>query len=574
MKDTSALVPQRATPARASAAPVEVAATFGETLLSVAHIEPSTQNSGRHQGGITAVVAALLLATAALAFSISLDNAAENKRALHVWTQVDQRPFHEFRPQRLSLAYDWLAFGGLVGGLLMSGLAVARLYRRRRLSSFVVGSDADCDLAISGAPQSRFAVVAHVAGKTVIRFASGMSGELRRGEQVHDLDQLAALGALRPSADAVGVRELALPDQGLVRVEFGQVRLTIRKGAPARGGIIAAATRLEARALRFFAVSAAAHLGLLALMTSMPPDPHSLNMDLGAAEGQRTHVKSLAYENDVPEPEISGGGGDSTGGGGIGGDQGAAGAPDVTGKGQRRIVNRADHPQLSRAEHIARAREAGPVGMLRQNRDLFIAMNATADFSSGADRYDMLGHLYGDESGAGFGNHGHGMRGPGRGDGIQYLDGYSTSCGWYGPTGCGKLPPDSSGGPGLAGRNVGPGLQPRRSPKGPIFKPGKPKVNGELDPAIIREHVRRQHARIRHCYDRALLSKPDLDGTVTARFMIGTNGKVISSQSSGIGHKDLETCVAGVIQSISFPRPDGGGLVHVKSYPFHFRTPK
>jgi hypothetical protein len=38
-----------------------------------------------------------------------------------------------------------------------------------------------------------------------------------------------------------------------------------------------------------------------------------------------------------------------------------------------------------------------------------------------------------------------------------------------------------------------------------------------------------------------------------------------------MGDKKVESCVAGVIRSIQFPKPKGGGYVNVR-YPFIFRA--
>jgi len=93
----------------------------------------------------------------------------------------------------------------------------------------------------------------------------------------------------------------------------------------------------------------------------------------------------------------------------------------------------------------------------------------------------------------------------------------------------------------------------------------KSKVAGNLDAGIIRRYLRRQERRIRNCYELELASKPDLRGKLTLRFAINARGRVEGIEASGLGSANVESCVAKVVESIKFPRPDGG-LVKV-TYP-------
>ncbi len=64
--------------------------------------------------------------------------------------------------------------------------------------------------------------------------------------------------------------------------------------------------------------------------------------------------------------------------------------------------------------------------------------------------------------------------------------------------------------------------------------------------------------------------KPNIKGTVVTSFQISPTGSVLSASGRGVDPK-VSSCVAGVIRSIQFPKPTGGGLVQVR-YPFNFRT--
>jgi hypothetical protein len=104
---------------------------------------------------------------------------------------------------------------------------------------------------------------------------------------------------------------------------------------------------------------------------------------------------------------------------------------------------------------------------------------------------------------------------------------------------------------------------------GPSVKIGQPGATGSLDKAIIRRYIRRNIQKLTYCYEKELLTTPGIKGTVTVDFRIDTDGKVSASKASGI-NTEVETCVAGVVKSIEFPKPKGGDVT-VK-YPFTFQT--
>ena len=59
---------------------------------------------------------------------------------------------------------------------------------------------------------------------------------------------------------------------------------------------------------------------------------------------------------------------------------------------------------------------------------------------------------------------------------------------------------------------------------GPTVAIGDPKATGDLDKATIRTHVRQHIGKIQLCYERGLLKKPKLAGTLTVQFVIGPDG--------------------------------------------------
>jgi tetratricopeptide (TPR) repeat protein len=104
---------------------------------------------------------------------------------------------------------------------------------------------------------------------------------------------------------------------------------------------------------------------------------------------------------------------------------------------------------------------------------------------------------------------------------------------------------------------------------------GQSIVFGSISKDAISRVIRSQLARVRHCYQRELSMKPDLQGRVVVRFTILENGQVgeRSIMSTTLADPRVESCVLEVIGSLEFPAVPGGGLVIV-NYPFVFERPE
>jgi hypothetical protein len=103
----------------------------------------------------------------------------------------------------------------------------------------------------------------------------------------------------------------------------------------------------------------------------------------------------------------------------------------------------------------------------------------------------------------------------------------------------------------------------------PSVSIGQPNAQGDLDKAIIRRYVKRNIQKVQYCYEKQLLGSPALSGTLMVQFFIRPDGKVGSATGSGVD-PEVAACVVKVIESIEFPKPQGGGGVQV-NYPFTFR---
>jgi Ca-activated chloride channel family protein len=169
------------------------------------------------------------------------------------------------------------------------------------------------------------------------------------------------------------------------------------------------------------------------------------------------------------------------------------------------------------------------------------------------------------------GSGGFGMSGAGAGGGGV---GYGTiGIGSYGTVGHGSSSAKGSG----YGRGFGRGddlAAPQKKEAARAVRPavriGAAVVRGSLDKAIIRRYIRKRLPAVKHCYEKQLTREPELEGTVTVKFVINAQGKVTSVVVKGLGNETVEKCVGSAIKSIEFPATGDGSIVQV-SYPFVFR---
>ena len=115
--------------------------------------------------------------------------------------------------------------------------------------------------------------------------------------------------------------------------------------------------------------------------------------------------------------------------------------------------------------------------------------------------------------GFGFGRSGFGPGGGGTGWGT-------IGTGRYGTIGHGS---GTGSGYGVGG---GRGGMRGRTAAVPTVSIGQPNAQGDLDKAIIRRYIKRNIQKITYCYEKQLLAKPGLSGTVSTQFFITPNGNV------------------------------------------------
>jgi hypothetical protein len=95
-------------------------------------------------------------------------------------------------------------------------------------------------------------------------------------------------------------------------------------------------------------------------------------------------------------------------------------------------------------------------------------------------------------------------------------------------------------------------------------------VNGYLEPTLIQKIVRQSNGRYRACYEAGLGRDAKLAGRVAVRFVIGRDGRVVSTADadSNLPDRVAVACVIAAFGTLQFPPPSGGEVTVV--YPIMF----
>lgn len=156
----------------------------------------------------------------------------------------------------------------------------------------------------------------------------------------------------------------------------------------------------------------------------------------------------------------------------------------------------------------------------------------------------------------GHGSGGMGFRGTGSGGGGT---GYGRI------HGLGEI--DTGGG---TGRNANLGIGKKTGKKVAAVKIATGQSTGGCDKGDIAKNVKVRAAALRSCYEMQLMSKPSLQGKITAQWTIDTEGAVKNPKivSDTMGSDAVSDCVVRTIGRIRFKKPDAG--ICVIQWPFVF----
>jgi len=536
---------------------VEVAAMLGDSVVGVKHcIDPKGGKVTGATWGMFALGGALLCVFV-FSFWTAVQNAAYNKGRYDYETQVLKKPGYSVRPRMLAGGFDWSAFGGLIGSVALMTSALVRMRKEKESPWARIGTAPGVEFPVEGAPAADFPLVAPHGDDFAFQFAHGMEGEMVVNGQSTTLADLAAQGRTTISP---------IPSGAKIRVRVGRTTFLV-SSVPRPRRHAAPLLSFDTPFMISLGGTAAAFGILLLLLFQVPVEDSAANGDLSSLEDTATRTNSASQDDPPPPPEEDkpDDGKDESGGTGqaMALDEGKMGKKDSNrAEGQYKMQKTADDPQLARQQAIDAARTAGILGNTALVQGgAFASLTGTGDISSGFDDTNIYGGLLGNEAGEMNGGFGYGRSGFGPGGGGT---GWGTiGTGRYGTIGHGS---GTGSGYGVGG---GRGGMRGRTAAVPTVSIGQPNAQGDLDKAIIRRYIKRNIQKITYCYEKQLLAKPGLSGTVSTQFFITPNGNVASSSGSGVD-PEVANCVADVIKGIEFPKPKGGGGVQV-NYPFTFR---
>jgi hypothetical protein len=350
-----------------------------------------------------------------------------------------------------------------------------------------------------------------------------------------------------------------------LRMKLGATTFLV-SSVPAPKAAAMAGWSIDKKPAAILAMSAFVHLGLLALLRTVPPES-----DTGQGDPSETEYVMVKGETDAnetkpeePDPTEPGADGPSAGE--------TARMADVSGTmggknpsldpAKRKVKSEGEPSVASRETVLANAKRAGILGAFEADSgDMFASIHGKADLTSGMDDADIYGAWDGDGdgNGNGFGNgpSGDGPGGGGNDYNSVWSGNYNTITSGPG-TGDGWTFRDKDGRPR------------KRVAQGPTTKFGQPTgCNGDAgcDPSIIKRYIKKYASKIAYCYEKQLLATPGLAGTVDTLFTVMPNGRVIDASANGV-HANVSQCVAEVISTIEFPKFESPFQV---KYPFHMR---
>ncbi len=377
-----------------------------------------------------------------------------------------------------------------------------------------------------------------------------------------------------PSGQFEGAYLLPLSLDTVVRTELGALVFEVSlvraaKPFPALGYL---AKPMSYSTLLWIVASLMFHVGLLSATAAFTPPLSALRSE-ELSEHQRYRLRSYFAANaqreqqaindarDDPKALTHGGTGRRSHG-----EEGVMGRPtSVRTERSYAVKGPRDEPapQASRVAALNDAAAFGMIGLLSSSAGTDPEAPAapwSEPSARGNDPLSANGNLWGNRKGDSYGIGGLGLSGIGEGGGGR---GRGYGLGTIGTIGRGS-------GTGR-GQEFGAGHHSRgprvrmcgyrivHHPDGREEKVGCSYNGNRLPPQIIQRIVRQNYGAFRSCYQQGLARKPDLQGRVVVRFVIGRDGLV-----SNVGHADelgdpaVANCITRSFYGLTFPQPEGG----------------
>jgi hypothetical protein len=440
-----------------------------------------------------------------------------------------------------------------LGGLVLMTLGMSRRRAREREPVFRVGEARGSDYPISLPARDPFELVYGCSD-------SGFMLQCPEGWRVDLHDNEGSIDFPEPKQ---GLRRTALPLEFQGQVQFGAHRFSIRSTSAARKQALPMLAALDSRYLAFLGGTAAVFLALVMLLDNHFQEEKSLYSEVFDRSPRIANNRIVAKEKPPLRFALARG----YVAGPLGGrGKSMSGASGVMGKrnseratGRYAMQEREPVPQLARGRVLQEAREAGILGVIRQQQS-FASLTSVHSISSGHDAEDVYGGLLGNQVGEMAGGWGYSIVGVGTGaDGTEFG---TIGSGRYGTIGHG-----SGTGSGW-GAGAGIGMRGHQDLM-PGVRIGNADAIGDMDKNIIRRYIRRKLPRFKHCYERALIGDQELAGSIETTFQITPQGAVQAVKVTGMDEAEMHDCVGETLKSIEFPKPKGGGYVSVR-YPFTF----
>jgi len=467
-------------------------------------------------------------------------------------------------------------FGALlmVFGMMTGVYGVLRRLDEKRSPDFTLGEspDADVHLAHSAVSAPLFPLVKSSGTDYSLVFTDGMSGDMTLGADRTGLSDLVNQGRAPAAGEYAGAHSLPIPPDARIKLDVGSNSFLINSVAPARRVVGTFLSSVDWPAQMYNGLSFTAHALVLFLVFSVPPDAKALSLDLFNTDNKfvKFLIKPPEQKQDEVPDWLKKKSDDEEGGKGQKhkGDEGKMGSKKSKKKtGLYGLKGPKKNPDPHLAKRLAEdaAKNAGVLGLLKQNSGSHIASIFGRDSALGTDAEDALGGLIGNQIGEAYGVGGLGLVGTGRGGGGT----------GEGTIGLGTLGTIGKGGGGGSGSGYGRGVGRLRGRRAgaPRVVAGRAQVRGALDKEIIRRIIRRHINEVKYCYQKELQANPELYGRIIIQFTISPTGQVVSSvvQQTTMNNRAVETCIAMAVRRWLFPKPKGGGIVIV-SYPFVLRS--
>ncbi len=432
---------------------------------------------------------------------------------------------------------------------------------------FTIGSERNVDQYVeTKLPLDTFVLAAHTPSMISIDVPDGVRGEVMLKGEVYAIDALKEQGKLVPS-DQPNSSRLKLPPTARCRLEFGDVTMLLNSVAAAEpvtsGGFFKA---FEPIFLGLLAMAAALHGLFFTIVLSMPADASSLALDRFELDERFVEILREPEEEKL-EDLLKDEGDDGDEGKAARDDSGKLGKEEMEETKNRlaiqgmeeeiKFANKDERAQIARdlAEDIQADLAADPE---------LAALFGEGSQTIGMDQLAALGNLSGEVVGESGGAGGLGLAGVGSGGG-----GFGT-----GSLGAGRFGVKGVGSGKGKGYGRGVGKLGARKNKVPKVIPGRPLVQGSLDPEIIKRYIRKKRRQYGFCYSQQLQRYKNLTGTVKISFTITGSGRVVGAKVASAGtdlkNRSVQNCVRNVTAGIVFPQPKGGGIVKV-TYPFRFK---